>query len=616
MPSFDRRKSFHAFGVPSPQLRSARFCASVASVLVSVLGCGSATVANKRGDMLDRSGVGDTCQGSSKDEDRPFVVSWDSTDTSLFEAAAKRDTVFVHYEGCSMRMVTSCRPESNPGQLGAYGEPTYTSGAVDSLQIEDAASLSANLPLGVAAFGGKVASGAKLRLQYFVSGVAQNSRERIFQNDIKEVPGCESVTHFVQAYNIGAFELGTDESTNAMAGAGVHGAGVQGETSSRESRLGRGGDLKSCQTEAKQGCRVPIRLVLRPISSGARPEKAQAAQVKAADQGSATDTWRVFEARARAITGEATAKLQRGDAQGCVTSLETEPAFDEGAARNDSFQNMYVLYKGHWIGKRAPCLARLGKCSKAREAAVDAARLVARASELSGSPQTPEYLQASIVRATNAVDRECKAPKTVDDPAEFSQYASCLNPEELKERREAERCLRSEWKDKSDAPLARVMDTRARRARILARAQLAYVPWCDSLEAELSQAYTDEASAAADLEWTADMITARSVQEQELRFVKGCGARASGGTASNYADLARAHRRALRSFAACDGLAASLGRSGGSQSLTVTIDRRSANVSPSLPRPVAKCVNEVINDTLHPAVGNTASATFLFEVKR
>lgn len=52
---------------------------------------------------------------------RPFVVEWDATDLSSFEARAATDVVFVRYERCRLEVLDGCTLDSVRGALGAYG---------------------------------------------------------------------------------------------------------------------------------------------------------------------------------------------------------------------------------------------------------------------------------------------------------------------------------------------------------------------------------------------------------------------------------------------------------------------------------------------------------------
>src|ERR1700722_7586501 len=58
------------------------------------------------------------CKFGQKD-DRPFVVEWDSTDLTSFEAKAQRDVVFVKVDGCSLT-VLDCRDDGIAGKYGIY----------------------------------------------------------------------------------------------------------------------------------------------------------------------------------------------------------------------------------------------------------------------------------------------------------------------------------------------------------------------------------------------------------------------------------------------------------------------------------------------------------------
>ena len=49
---------------------------------------------------------------------RPFIIEWDATDRSSFEAYAANDILVVRYEGCDMQILEECRDDSIRGSQG------------------------------------------------------------------------------------------------------------------------------------------------------------------------------------------------------------------------------------------------------------------------------------------------------------------------------------------------------------------------------------------------------------------------------------------------------------------------------------------------------------------
>src|SRR5690349_2399208 len=94
-----------------------------ALVLASLLAACGGTNQTGKGSLVDQTAVGQNRCVSSGDEHRLFVVEWDATDSSAFEALAARDVVFVRYEGCSMKIVEGCHDDGIQGAYGSYRKP-------------------------------------------------------------------------------------------------------------------------------------------------------------------------------------------------------------------------------------------------------------------------------------------------------------------------------------------------------------------------------------------------------------------------------------------------------------------------------------------------------------
>src|SRR5262249_54351557 len=96
----DRNPRFHPGG--SHVIRRLAFLAPLPSLASAA--CGGPQVAAGRGQaLIEQTTVGKNRCQSDGDEHRLFVVEWNATDLSSFEAKASRDVVLVHYEGCTMK---------------------------------------------------------------------------------------------------------------------------------------------------------------------------------------------------------------------------------------------------------------------------------------------------------------------------------------------------------------------------------------------------------------------------------------------------------------------------------------------------------------------------------
>jgi hypothetical protein len=261
-----------------------------------------------------------------------------------------------------------------PGKLGAYGTPTFTSGTVQGFDISNEGELYAKLPLGAASLSGRVRAGESLHLQYYVSGVAQNTRDAIYESDLASNAGCKGATHFVWAYNLGAFELTSSENVSGEADVGAAGVGsASGKRSSQRHSVSSGGKLSSCESQDQRGCRVPIRLALRPITAGQNPVEASPA---VATQGGAPKgdeakmvTGESAASNAASLVARAKERLEAGDGASCVDLLAKAVGFDARLVNDHDTKKL-----------RARCLMASGKCAdgtrdyRAALAAADAKR--------------------------------------------------------------------------------------------------------------------------------------------------------------------------------------------------------------------------------------------------
>ena len=260
--------------------RTTRLALSLVSLAPLAAACGGGTPPTMSGrtGMLSKTAIAQKCEEAAKGHDRPFIIEWDATDLASFEAFATRDTVVVKYEGCDIQVLDHCSDPGIGGKFGAYGLPTFTSGTVQGFDIANEGELYAKLPLGAASLSGKVSAGESLHLKYFVSGVSTDSRDALYSADLAKYPGCAGATHFVWGYNLGAFELGSSAQNAEEVKAGFGNIGGGGSGSHHEASLANGGSLASCTTNDQRSCKVPIRLVLRAITTGENPNANTAGQ--------------------------------------------------------------------------------------------------------------------------------------------------------------------------------------------------------------------------------------------------------------------------------------------------------------------------------------------------
>ncbi|HEY6463278.1 MAG TPA: hypothetical protein VIY73_24090, partial [Polyangiaceae bacterium] len=305
---------------------------ALASVLAACVGGSGPLPGTKSAGDVQAAGLAQTAVGKNKcdpkSSSRPFVIEWDATDMSSFEARAANDVVFVKYVGCDLQIVDGCSQDSLRGSFGSYKPVEWTSGSVESLDINNDGDLYAKLPLGAASLEGRVEGGEKFHMEYFVSGTRSATRESVARNDLAKVPACKDATHFVYAYNLGAFALGSQSSIKGSVGATVWGFGGGGDRSSSSKAEKAGGLLSSCRGESAKDvatCRVPIRLTLREISEGDSQETAEAQAVETPEAKNLAGKLMARTDREHKAAEHADAARQKAsvkDGPGCIAELD------------------------------------------------------------------------------------------------------------------------------------------------------------------------------------------------------------------------------------------------------------------------------------------------------
>lgn len=335
------------------------------SLALALGGCGGSLpksagvrASGQSGLMNDSFAAKNAC--NPKNHLRPFIIEWDATDRSSFEAHAANDVVVVRYEGCEMTVLEECRNDSIRGSQGAYKPVEWTSGALEKLNISNEGELYAKLPLSVGTLGGRVQGGEKFGMEYYVAGTRNATRDAVYREDIGQNPGCEGATHFVYGYNLGAFAMGSAANLDAEVGGSAYGFGVGAKTSKSRQADKQGGELTTCKSdEAKEveGCKSPIRLTLRPIREGANPDKTA---MKAEDTPESLNAAGMVNMKleisdmARSHLETAQAKQNSRDGKGCLSELDSYDKLEPKRKSTDPKQYVSTT--------RALCLMIAGKC--------------------------------------------------------------------------------------------------------------------------------------------------------------------------------------------------------------------------------------------------------------
>ena len=340
---------------------------SALAIVATTSACASGGAGpNGKGKLYDQTAAGQSKCGSTGD-DRPFIIDWDATDQSSFQAQTQNDIAFVHYEGCQLKVLYGCRDDSVKGAFGSYKTIEWTSGGVETIDIHDEGELYAKLPLGALSLSGKVAGGEKLHMEYYVSGKRTATRDKITRGDLAKNPACATATHYVYAFNLGAFALASASSLSTEVNGSYFGFGGGGSKSSGVAADKKGGELAACtRDESKESdkCKVPIRLALRPIVDGeadatiaAKAPETDAALSLAGQLKATTD------AEKKALEHLETAKQKKAakDGKSCVAELDQHDQLDPRPGGMSTNASASVAAK-----LRAECLMIGGDCASGK----------------------------------------------------------------------------------------------------------------------------------------------------------------------------------------------------------------------------------------------------------
>ena len=337
-----------------------RTVAVVVPAACAIAACGGAAqrMPTADADLMKGTTVGKYRCEVGKENDRPFVVEWDSTDLANFESKTQRDLVFVKVDGCNLK-VLDCRDDGIEGAYGKYEGTKWTSGTVEGFDIKNEGELYAKLPLGAVSLSGSVQAGNDLHLKYFVSGTRPADRNEVYRNDIAKNALCKDATHFVAGYDLGAFEMTQSAHDKAEAQAGVGKFGGGGSLAHQQAHLKNAGKLEDCTSDLSARdmarCKVPIRLSLRPITDGDNPHPPQNAAISQG-QPVGVQPGMTPQEQVIALGQSAMRKSQLKDGSGCLMDLDRMDKLDPKAAA-----------RGNYDMIRAQCEMLSGKCDQGKK---------------------------------------------------------------------------------------------------------------------------------------------------------------------------------------------------------------------------------------------------------
>jgi len=350
----------------SPRLSLAFALSLTSAVAVSACG-GTPAMPGGAGKLADKTFAGQN-RCNPKSHDRPFIIEWDATDQSSFQSYAANDVVVVKYEGCEMKVLDGCRNDAVKGDGGSYAPVQWTSGGVETIDIHDEGELYAKLPLGAATLNGKVQSGEKLHMEYYVSGTRTATRDALYRADLDKNPKCAGATHFVYAYNLGAFAIAAQSNLKGEVHGSYLGFGAGGSKANETKTEKKGGELSACKGESAkevESCKVPVRLTLREITAGTDPASAG---LKGETTDKALNATGLLKAetdaqkKALALYESAQQKMESGDGKGCLQDLELHDQLDPRPGGLSTLGTSIVPAM-----TRAKCLMLTGQCGPGRE---------------------------------------------------------------------------------------------------------------------------------------------------------------------------------------------------------------------------------------------------------
>ncbi|MBK8215383.1 MAG: hypothetical protein IPK71_16710 [Myxococcales bacterium] len=350
----------------SPRLSLAFALSLTSAVAVSACG-GTPAMPGGAGKLADKTFAGQN-RCNPKSHDRPFIIEWDATDQSSFQSYAASDVVVVKYEGCEMKVLDGCREDNAKGKNGTYNPVQWTSGGVETIDIHDEGELYAKLPLGAATLNGKVQSGEKLHMEYYVSGTRTATRDALYRADLDKNPKCAGATHFVYAYNLGAFAIAAQSNLKGEVHGSYLGFGAGGSKANETKTEKKGGELGACKGESAkevESCKVPVRLTLREITAGSDPASAGLKGEQSDKSLNATGLLKAetdAQKKGLALYESAQQKMESGDGKGCLQDLDLHDQLDPRPGGLSTLGSSIVPAM-----TRAKCLMLTGQCGPGRD---------------------------------------------------------------------------------------------------------------------------------------------------------------------------------------------------------------------------------------------------------
>ena len=234
------------------------------ALLVLGSACGPALKAPEAPTFDPKVVFRDLAKGSS----RPMVVDWTPDDRASLESRASRGPILVRITEAGIEPLWDCAIPD-----GSKYEFTGVSPKRDHVDAHSDAELAANFPVGFAKLRSAVRAGRSISADVRLVGVAELNRLTLHRADLPAA--CQTATHFVKELTIGGFQFGSGATSEAGAGAGVGGLGIDANYKGVSNRITEEGDFKVCEaadpdSRAAPGrCKGILRIRLVPIDQDA-----------------------------------------------------------------------------------------------------------------------------------------------------------------------------------------------------------------------------------------------------------------------------------------------------------------------------------------------------------
>lgn len=248
------------------------------------VGCGGTTGQNAASHALKAPEMPTDKQSKchvAKSQAEPLIVEWADTDRARLESLSHKGLVAVHYEGCTLRLLSRCTVK---GAGYSYSPVTRR---VNKLAIRDEDDLYMKMPFGAAQLEGKLKSAGQLNVQMTTVGRYEAPMRDVFKEDL-EGSECKETTHVIHALTVGAFTFSAGADAEVGGGASIGGVGGGAKSAAARELLQKDGDETACEkastsnTSPPEGCAGPFQIEVMPLARGSKPVAAAPAPVNPA----------------------------------------------------------------------------------------------------------------------------------------------------------------------------------------------------------------------------------------------------------------------------------------------------------------------------------------------